>query len=146
MYIDKKMLPKVWGKYGWDFIHLVTLGYPECPSEIDKKNYNNFFNILRGVLPCDKCRYNLTHHLKKYPLNEQVLSSRTTLVKWGIDLHNVVNYYTGKPMLTYAEAINEINKLVNPEKNKWGNPIYYLLLVIVLMMVCYMFYYYLAKN
>jgi hypothetical protein len=140
------MLPEIWGKYAWNFLHLVTLDYPDHPTEEDKQNYHNFFNSLKFVLPCAKCRYNLSHHLKKYPLTNEVLSSKDNLIKWVIDLHNVVNYYTGKPMLTYAEALNEINKLAHPEKNTTHDIIYMLLVIVALIIVCYLMYYYLLKH
>ena len=33
--------PNVWGPYGWKFIHYVTLGYPNNPSNEDKLKYLN---------------------------------------------------------------------------------------------------------
>jgi hypothetical protein len=109
------MKPEIWGKYGWCFFHLVTLGYPEHPTEKDKKKYYSYIKCLRDVLPCDKCKKNLRKHLKIYPLTNEALSSRSALIKWGIDLHNIVNYYTGKSMMTYDEAMCELNKLANPQ-------------------------------
>jgi len=29
--------PGIWGKYYWDVIHIITLTYPENPTEQDKK-------------------------------------------------------------------------------------------------------------
>lgn len=139
------MLPEIWGKCAWNLIHLVTLDYPENPSDIDKQNYYDFFYSLRYILPCAKCRNNLSNHLKKYPLTNEILSNRADLIKWGIDLHNIVNYYTGKPMLTYPEAMNEINKMVYPKKNFFNKPVYLLLLLIIFIVVCYLFYYYIKK-
>lgn len=108
------MKPEIWGKYGWCFFHLVTMGYPENPTQKDKNKYYEYIQCLKYVLPCDKCNYNLRDHLKKYPLSQEALSSRKSLVVWGIELHNIVNYYTGKPMLTHTEAIIELNKIIDP--------------------------------
>jgi len=135
------MLPNIWGKYGWDFWHLVTLGYPEKPTEENKRQYRQYFYSLQYVLPCTKCCRNMTYHLKKYPLTDEVLSNRTNLVKWGIDFHNVVNYYTGKRMLTYSEALNDIHKLVSPVKTiSYKTILYCLLLVIILLVIAYFIY------
>jgi len=139
------MSPEIWGKYAWIFLHMVTLDYPENPTDADKQNYYEYFHSLQFVLPCAKCRYNLTHHLKKYPLTDQVLSSRTNLVKWGIDLHNIVNYYTGKPMLTYTEAMNEINKYASPEKYN-NQTLYIIFIIIAILIICYLCYFYFIKK
>ena len=131
------MLPEIWGRYGWNFLHLVTFNYPDNPTELDKEHFFQFFYSLQYILPCGKCRYNLSNHLKKYPLTAESLSSKTNLVKWCIDLHNIVNYYIGKPMLTYTEAINEINKLINPQQNSKKWIIYLLILIVVLMIIIF---------
>lgn len=142
------MLPEIWGKYCWNFIHLITLEYPENPTTEDKVKYYEYLFALQKILPCEKCRNNLKHHLRKYPLTDQVLSCRTNFIKWGIDIHNVVNYYTGKPMLSYNEAMNEINKLVGIEQknNKHTNIIFYFIIIITIMILCFLVYYYVLKN
>jgi len=140
------MLPEIWGKPAWDFIHLVTLDYPEHPTEKDKQNYYDFFHNLQYVLPCAKCRNNLANHLEKYPLTNQVLANRSNLVKWAIDLHNIVNYNTSKPMLTYTEALNEINKLTQQRKSSFGNKLYYLIIIVILVILCYLIYRCISKK
>jgi hypothetical protein len=105
------MLPSKWGKYGWGFLHAISLNYPDNPTEEDKKHFIAFFVALMNVLPCLKCRYNYAQHLKKIPITETVLSSKENLVKWLIDLHNLVNHATDKRMLSYDEAYNELCKM-----------------------------------
>jgi hypothetical protein len=139
------MLPEIWGKYGWDFIHLVTMGYPEHPTEDDKKNYHDFIYSLQNVLPCSKCGNNLKSHLKKHPLTNEALSNRTAFVRWGIDLHNIVNYYTGKRMISYEEAMKDINKLMQTNKST-NNALYYILVALGIIIICYLIYYFLIKK
>lgn len=139
------MLPTIWGCYAWNFIHLVAVAYPENPSANDKINYYNFFHSLQFILPCKKCQSNMSQHLNNFPLTDETLSSRSNLVKWTIDFHNIVNYYTGKKMLTYSEAINKINKLVSPEKKR-NKFILYLILIIVVIIIIYLIYCYVKKN
>src|ERR1044071_8282532 len=105
------MLPEIWGRYGWYFFHFVTMGYPDNPTIQDKIHYSQYIQNLQYVLPCDKCKNNLKQHLKKYPLTTEALANRTNFVKWGIDLHNIVNYYFGKPMVSYDEALADLNQL-----------------------------------
>jgi hypothetical protein len=81
----------------------------------------------------------MINHLKRYPLTEEALSSRANLVKWCIDLHNIVNYYNGKPMLSYGEAMTQIESYANPKQT---NPLYYLVIIIAVFIIGYLIYYY----
>ena len=37
--------PEVWGPPGWKFIHYVTMGYSNNPSDELKKKYYNYFHL-----------------------------------------------------------------------------------------------------
>ena len=50
------MDPKIWGPGAWLFLHSVTLNYPNSPTQIDKKIYSDFFNLVGKVLPCSACK------------------------------------------------------------------------------------------
>ena len=50
--------PKIWGPHGWKFLHYVSLGYPEKPTDKEKIYYKNFYYSLQNVLPCEKCAQN----------------------------------------------------------------------------------------
>ena len=50
--------PIIWGPHGWKFMHYVSLGYPNNPSEEDKKNYKTFYTSLQHILHCAKCAHN----------------------------------------------------------------------------------------
>jgi len=115
------------------------------PSADDKQYYKEFFTTLMHVLPCEKCRLNLYKNLKKLPLSESVMSSRLNLVKWGIDLHNMVNYHTGKPILSYPDAIAAINKLAKPEETQ-SNIALYIFCVIVALIGLFFLYKFVKKN
>ncbi len=135
------MLPEIWGRHGWDFLHLVTMGYPENPIESDKENYYNYIHYLQFVLPCSKCRRNLSDHLKKLPLTNEILSSRSNFVRWGIDLHNIVNSSIGKPVLSYDEAMYDIDKLMQPKNSvSVSNVLFFVVFIIVLIILLYFIY------
>ena len=61
--------PKIWGPHGWKFMHFVSLGYPDNPTDQDKQNYKNFYYSLQHILPCEKCAQNYKHNLAKYPID-----------------------------------------------------------------------------
>jgi hypothetical protein len=97
--------PDIWGPPGWKFIHYVTMGYTNNPSEDIKRKYYNYFHALKHVIPCSICSNHFAQHLEKLPLTDEVLSSRNNLMKWGIDMHNFVNKMNNKKEYTYDEAI-----------------------------------------
>jgi len=127
--------PNIWGPHGWKFIHYVTLAYPiDNPDEETKNNYKNFFTLLQFVLPCKICANHYAENLKKLPLSDDVLSSRIGLVKWAIDMHNIVNESKGKPIMSYEDAVKTIDTDEKCKENiilvKNNNNIYYLLLIV----------------
>ena len=98
----------IWGPSLWNSLHLITLNYPEKPSYAVRKQYYDFFNNLRYIIPCIYCRKNYIEHLNEIPL-EPHLDSRQLLVKWLIDIHNLVNKTLNKPQ----KKFNHINDLYN---------------------------------
>ena len=122
--------PEIWGPYGWKFIHMTALAYPVKPSAEEKLYYFNFFMSLINILPCHLCRDHYKQNVLKHPLNDDVLSSRETLVKWTIDMHNEVNIANNKKVIDYSTAIKliinnyESDEKVNnkPKKEIWTSP------------------------
>lgn len=101
---DQIITPEVWGPHGWKFIHYVTLAYPENPTQAQKEKYKAFLVLLKDVLPCSLCANHYGENLQKQPLTDEVMSSRENLIKWGIDIHNVVNEMKEKPIVKYIDA------------------------------------------
>ncbi|ARF09817.1 disulfide thiol oxidoreductase, Erv1 / Alr family [Indivirus ILV1] len=132
------MKPDIWGPHAWIFLHSVTMDYPHNPTEKDKENMINFIFYLGKVLPCEKCRRNFQMHLEKNPLNSKALSSKDSLVKWMIDIHNCVNDTKKCKKITHDEGIR---KILEHYENKSINYIYILTVVIILFLVIlgYMF-------
>ena len=83
------MDPKVWGPHAWFFLHSITLAYPKNPTDKDKIKYRNCFQLIAEVLPCDQCRQHFIKALSDTPLDDNVMSKRSHLVKW-IDRKSVV--------------------------------------------------------
>jgi hypothetical protein len=102
--------PDVWGPPGWKFIHFVTMGYPNYPTESIKKKYYDYFHSLKNVIPCSICATHFAENLEKLPLDDNVLSSKENLIRWGINIHNIVNKKNGKKEYTFEEGIKEILK------------------------------------
>jgi hypothetical protein len=129
----------VWGPHGWQFLHYVSLGYPVNPTEEDKNNYRNFFISIKNILPCLLCSKHYEENYARMPLTNDILSNKELLVRWVIDIHNVVNESKNKPILAYDEAMRLINTNIpckanyidNNIGNNTSNNSYYILLSIL---------------
>lgn len=105
------MDPSVWGPHAWIFLESICLAYPKNPTEEDRINTKNFFIALQYVLPCYGCRINYAKHMSSRPLTDKDLSSKESLMRWIINLHNDVNEMKGKPKFTYEQAVKKYSKL-----------------------------------
>jgi hypothetical protein len=106
------MEPNIWGKHAWIFLHSVSMNYPDNPSIQDRKNYKDFFENLRFILPCEVCKKHYAQHIQRNPI-EPSLHSKRKLVEWVIDVHNQVNISLNKPTMTYDQVIDLYKKIYN---------------------------------
>ena len=106
------MEPNIWGKHAWIFLHTVSMNYPDNPSNHDRKNYKDFFENLRYVLPCEVCKKHFSQHIHHNPI-ETALHSKRKLVEWLIEVHNQVNISLNKPTMTYDQVIDLYKKIYN---------------------------------
>lgn len=103
------MSTNYWGPKTWKTLHCITYIYPTNPSQEVKKNYIYFFNYtVPGILPCPICQKHFLKHLRDRPIYNHI-SSKESLCKWLIDVHNYVNRSNRKRIITYEEA----NQLYN---------------------------------
>lgn len=97
--------PQNWGPFVWASIHLICLGAPERFDGSNQAPYLQFFQNLPYVLPCQKCKEHLLEHLKSHSLDAAVSGGRSTLFRWSVDLHNIVNRSLGKAVMSYEDAL-----------------------------------------
>lgn len=102
--------PDVWGPHGWKFLHFITLGYPNNPSENEKKKYKKFFELIGTILPCPKCANNYKTHLKQEPLTDDILNDKDKIIFWCIKMHNLVNETNNSKVYSDEEALQMILK------------------------------------
>jgi len=128
-------LTRIWGNSLWHVMHCMSFNYPINPTKEDKKSYMFFVKNLKNVLPCGKCRKNLSGNFKKLPLNMNDMLNRETFSKYIYNLHEIINTMLGKKSgLSYEEVRNtyehfrarckkEVKKTVtnnNTKKNEIG--------------------------
>lgn len=123
--------PSKWGSSTWKFLHCVTFTYPDNPSQKIKNEAKVFFDSLQFLLPCYKCRVNLSNHYKTRPLTDEILSSRHLLINWLIDIHNDVNISLGKPIMTYENVVKEY--FGHKGSNSWSNRLIVVFLIMVVL-------------
>lgn len=135
------MKPSVWGKCAWLFLHSVALDYPDNPTNDDKIKYKTFFESLQHILPCEKCKVHMKQNMQTNKLTDKILSDKSSLIKWVIDIHNNVNKSLGKPVLSYEDALSDILKNYYPKNN-----LYLMSVVSVFVIIILLFCFYYFKN
>lgn len=108
----KGMAPTVWGPIFWATMHIVSLGYPESPTDDQRAGALAFFRSLKTVIPCPICRQHLSKHLETYPI-EDAVSSREELIVWVWTLHNNVNRTLNKNEISMDEFLSNMTILSN---------------------------------
>ena len=133
------MEPQVWGKHGWFFLHSITMGYPERPTNTDRDKYRSFFYNIGSVLPCNKCQVNYRKHMEQIPI-EPALINRSKL-----SYDEVIKIYTqayghSRPETKYHnyECRNNVPKssgIVGTSNTTYHIIICIMILVIILLVL-----------
>lgn len=127
------LTPDFWGAHGWVFLHSITFNYPKNPTNSDKLKYKKFFESIGDILPCEKCRINYKEHIRINPINDH-LNSKTQLIKWLIDIHNMTNNDLNKPILSYEEVMYEYRSKID-NKNIYLKCIYILVFIVFICLI-----------
>lgn len=77
--------PSEWGPPAWAFIFAVIDEMEEYPR--DTEYYRLFFESLKGVLPCEKCRFHYTNFIEVNPA--PVWSKEATRI-WAVKLRQTI--------------------------------------------------------
>ena len=120
--------PDFWGPHGWIFLHSITFNYPKNPTNNDKMKYKNFFESIGDILPCEKCSINYKEHIRNHPINNH-LNTKSQLIKWLIDIHNMTNQELNKPILSYEEVMYEYRSKID-NKSIYSKCIYILVFIV----------------
>ena len=102
------LITKAWGSSAWTFGHCVTYGYPNEPSEDQKKDYQNFFLSFGKVLPCHYCRNSYQKMITEgnTKLSDDVMLNRRSLTEWFYNIHEAVNH---KLNMDYGMTLEEVD-------------------------------------
>ena len=134
------MDPDVWGPHGWYFLHSITLAYPDNPTDDDKTYHKNFFESLKNILPCEKCRNHYIQNLNIYPIDNH-LENKESLFKWLVDVHNRVNIDNGKREYSYDEVTKLYENMYSKNKNGYYISNTTLIVIFIILIIVLIIYY-----
>ena len=77
----KAISPKIWGPSGWSLLHRMSF----CFKNV--KEAHDFYKTLVHILPCPKCRKNMSEHFVNLPIPKKARD----FPEWLWKLHNRVN-------------------------------------------------------
>ena len=143
--------PKIWSPSFWYILHLITFGYPDEPSYIDQRGYHDFFVNLQHVIPCLKCKKHYSQYIQEHPIGPY-LNTKSNLIRWLVNLHNMVNQQLNKPFVDIESAIQIHSKPPYRTIIKNNCPIvkqtinWYRATILVLFLGFTIFYYKFLKN
>ena len=66
------------------------------------------------------CRNNYVDHLKEFPITNQVLKDKESLMGWTVKIHNIVNKSNNKRVVPIKEGIEMVEKSSENEDKKEG--------------------------
>lgn len=94
-----------WGPPLWAQFHEYALQYPTTPTTEDMEAAHEWYVAFEDIIPCDTCSTKYGQLMEsQYMLTSHHLGSRTALFEWTVTLHNVVNMYLHKPLVSLQEA------------------------------------------
>ena len=101
--------PNIFGSSLWKSVHFIALGFPDNPDDQQKQQYAIWFHNLSNVIPCEKCAFEYSKLLEKYPPDDYMTDS-LSLFQWTVFIHNEVNDTLGKQRLSFNEALRKITE------------------------------------
>ena len=104
-----KISAKKWGPPFWQFLHLVSFGYPDMPNEVTKRKYYDLINNFPLFIPDGEMARQFAVILDKYPVTPY-LDKRDSFIRWVSFIHNKINIMIGKKEIPILESVEHYLK------------------------------------
>tara|TARA_B100001093_G_C26803871_1_gene1004629 strand:+ start:1121 stop:1555 length:435 start_codon:yes stop_codon:yes gene_type:complete len=138
----------IWGPNYWFFLYTIALCYPINPNDITKKKYYDFIQNFPLFIPISNMGNTFSQFLDAYPVTPY-LDSRESFIKWVHFIHNKINVFLGKPIISYYDAMNKyynnykLKDIKKIEENK--NKHKYIFFSIILLLISLIIFLYFSK-
>ncbi len=138
----------IWGPNYWFFLYTIALCYPINPNDITKKKYYDFIQNFPLFIPISNMGNTFSKFLDAYPVTPY-LDSRESFIKWVHFIHNKINVFLGKPIISYYDAMNKyynnykLKDIKKIEENK--NKHKYIFFSIILLLISLIIFLYFSK-
>lgn len=103
VYDPSNITKEFWGNAIWFILHYSAYYSPSVLPQQWAISYKAFLSCLRFVLPCPSCRKHLRENLLKLPVDNYLYTS-DSVFEYSVTLHNIVNRFLNKPVLSLSEA------------------------------------------
>ncbi len=132
----RNLKPQVWGKNAWMFLYSVALGYPNDPTNAEKRAAKQMVESLQYMLPCHACRDNFVREIDAAPIDD-ALKCSDSFVEYLCKLENSVSARTGGPQRTCAQSVSRLFE-APPRKNggQYWHLVWIVLLVAAVSVIC----------
>ena len=98
-------LKNEWGKNLWFTLHNSSLHYPEKANILCAERTKNFILGITNLVPVLEYKKDIDIFIYHYQSKLlEICSSRESLFKFFVDMHNMVNKKLGKKIYSYDEA------------------------------------------
>jgi len=135
---------KRWGPPFWEFLHLVSFGYPDMPNDVTKRKYYDLIINFPLFIPNPVMARQFAEMLDKYPPTPY-LDKRDSFIRWVSFIHNKINVMTGKREVSILESVEHYFKYLEKtrvidepaEKIYWIEMLVYFGLIVLLLSIIY---------
>jgi hypothetical protein len=91
-------------------MHIISLGYPESPTDAERAAATSFYQSLAFLIPCPRCREHYAQLIRQIPL---AANSQRELVEWVWTIHNKVNEQLGRSSVSFEAFLQHMESLSN---------------------------------
>jgi len=105
--------PMIWGPPAWFFLHSMTLALPEQVPDKQQASLWQLVLALQEVLPCPPCQQGLSTHAGMHRM-EPHMATRSGMVRWMVDIHNMVNEALARPKWSLTDVVSAYTKAYSP--------------------------------